>query len=95
MMQAMDRLLLQSCRFPRPVRMVGIRVSALVREEEYAQTSLYLDAQLREKEECINQKVDLLRERYGKSVIQRASLLSGWVPSARLQEEPLLGTFHK
>ncbi len=94
MVQAADRLLFQTCRFARPIRMVGIRAGALVREEEYAQTSLYLDAQLREKEERIDRKIDTLRERFGNQVIQRASLLKGWTPSERT-EGPLLGTFHK
>ena len=92
--QAADRLLFQSYRLAHPIRMVGIRAGTLVREEEYAQTSLYLEAQMREKEERIDQKIDLLRERFGNKAVQRASLLKGWVPSIR-PEEPLLGTFHK
>ena len=96
MMQAADRLLFQSYRFARPIRMVGIRASTLVREEEYAQTSLYLDAQMREKEERIDRKIDALRERFGKQVIQRASLLKGWTPSVRPEiEESLPGNLYK
>lgn len=91
-----DRMFAKAYRFARPVRMVGLRVGSLLQEQECAQTSLYLEQKLCEREEELNRSMDVLQARFGKGILRRASLLSGWTPKLRPdEEEASLGNFHK
>ncbi|WP_312612467.1 DNA polymerase IV [Oscillibacter sp.] len=77
-------LFLASYHWEMPIRSIGIRGSDLVEAGAYEQTSLFQDAQRRDRWERIDRSVDALRQRYGYLSVQRAIL----------KTDPLLGSIN-
>lgn len=77
-------LFLASYHWEMPIRSIGIRGSDLVEASAYEQTSLFQDAQRRDRWERIDRSVDALRQRYGYLSVQRAVL----------KTDPLLGSIN-
>ncbi|WP_293009821.1 MULTISPECIES: DNA polymerase IV [unclassified Oscillibacter] len=77
-------LFLANYHWENPIRSIGIRGSELIETGAYEQTSLFEDAQRRDKWERIDRSVDALRQRYGYLSVQRAIL----------KTDPLLGSIN-
>ena len=57
------------------VRLLGIKLSSLIRGQRYQQLDLYQNENLEEKWEALIQSVDRIREKHGTYMIERAALL--------------------
>lgn len=68
-------LLQENYRWQRPLRSLGLSVSALSEEGEGSQTSLFVEEQHRERMEKLEATVDTLRKRYGKGCVKRGVFL--------------------
>ena len=69
------RLFREGYRWRRPIRMLGIACIALISEREAGQTSLFYDIEREERLEGLEERVDILRQKYGKNMLVRASLM--------------------
>ncbi len=77
-------LFLANYHWEKPIRSIGIRGSGLIEAHVFEQTSLFQDAQRRDRWERIDRSVDALRQRYGYLSVQRAIL----------KTDPLLGSIN-
>lgn len=77
-------LFLANYHWEKPIRSIGIRGSGLIEAHVFEQTSLFQDAQRRDRWERIDRSVDALRQRYGYHSVQRAVL----------KTDPLLGSIN-
>ena len=83
--QTARRLLRELWKDGRPLRLIGISLTNLTREEEARQLSLFggESRENREREKKKDRAVDALRSKYGSDIIQRGTVLSSGVSVAR------------
>ena len=65
-----------------PIRSIGVRAFHLTSEESGAQTTTFFNAVKSEKWEALEDKVDIIRDRYGRDALKRAIFVGAqdWVP---------------
>ena len=73
------RLLAESHEFPGPLRSMGLRALELVHSDTPEQVDIFINYVNKDKQQKIDAAVDKIRDKYGNSLIQRASIL-GAVP---------------
>lgn len=61
-------------RWDKPIRSIGVRGSGLIEATGCDQLSMFFDDTQRQKRECIDRTVDLIRSQYGYLSIQRAAI---------------------
>lgn len=73
------QLLAESHEFPAPLRSIGLRALELVHADAPEQVDIFIDYVNKEKQQKIDAAVDRIRNKYGNSYIQRASIF-GAIP---------------
>ena len=58
-----------------PIRLVGVRLDKLVEQADY-QVSLFDDLTQKENSEALDKTVDIINNKYGKSIVKKASLIN-------------------
>jgi len=84
--------------WPKPIRSIGIRGSDLVPEGSVYQLSLYEDEDKRQKLDQLERCMDRLRNRFGKTCVQRATLMKKRLKSVNANNDigdaPTFYTYH-
>lgn len=73
--------LLRECHeFPAPLRSMGLRALELVHSDEEQQLDIFMDYVNLNRQRKIDAAVDRIREKYGNTIIQRASIMGDMTP---------------
>lgn len=82
-------VLLNECHeFPKPIRSMGLRALELVHSQDGEQVDIFIDYENRMRQRSIDAAMDKIRAKYGKDMIQRASIF-GERPAPSLSFSPL------
>lgn len=69
------RLFMKICSFDKGIRSIGVRATGLVSENTPYQISVFDDTELLQRHSNLDRTVDRIRERYGKTSLQRAVVM--------------------